>query len=677
MKLRAPTLLIKHKLWAGYGALLVILAIVAVTAFLNLESAQGNVREMVESKQPAAFDAMATVARLESASAAMGYVLLTHGDQEYRETYSQTIRDVEGLLAGLAASEYIQADAELRAEVELAQQNFEAFKAYEARMVELATDFAVNMPAVQFSGEQLNPKARSLLQYLAEMIMAEGDQVPTAERRQLLSDLNDLRYTFANIMGEMRAFTAFRSDIQVENMAVLRERANSLLDQVGERRGIMTFEQDIAYEQFKELFPDFSAAIDEMVELHGSDRYRTDAYLIRTEVGPLVRTIQDNLYFIAGSLRGDMETSSEELLSQIATTKTVVAALLIAGLIVGVLAAWLTSRAVLGPLARAVEAMNDIAQGEGDLTRALDVKRDDEIGQLASAFNLFVSKIHDVISQVKGSVAQLAAAAEQMSVITSETSEGVSRQQQETDQVATAMNEMNATAHEVARSATNTASATEEADRETKSGQAVVNRTVQAMNSLASEVERAAGVIMKVEKDSESIGTVMQVIRDIAEQTNLLALNAAIEAARAGEQGRGFAVVADEVRTLASRTQESTQEIDQVIKTLQAATREAVEVMEGSRDKAKTGVEQASQAGQSLTSISRAVDNITEMSTQIASAAEEQSAVAEEINRNVVSIADVAAQTADGTNQLAQASHELANLSSQLQHLVERFKVRG
>jgi methyl-accepting chemotaxis protein len=195
------------------------------------------------------------------------------------------------------------------------------------------------------------------------------------------------------------------------------------------------------------------------------------------------------------------------------------------------------------------------------------------------------------------------------------------------------------------------------------------------MNALAGEVERAAGVIMKVEKDSESIGTVMQVIRDIAEQTNLLALNAAIEAARAGEQGRGFAVVADEVRTLASRTQASTEEIDQVIKTLQGATREAVQVMEASRDKARTGVDQASEAGKSLASISGAVDKITEMGTQIASAAEEQSAVVEEISRNVTSISEVASQTAEGSRQLAAASNELAGLSAELQALVGRFRV--
>ena len=675
MKRFVPALLIRHKIWAGFGLLILILAVVSLSAWFSLNRTQSEMELVVQEKQPAVITSMTLARELERAAAGLGFYLLSK-EEEHKENFEFALDHVRELVGELSANPYIQARPALSDRVSQVATDVEKLNGYREQMIILATDQAANMPAMQFAARDINPISQQMLQQLGQMLLSEAEEPATPARKQLLSNINDLRYAWANVMNGVRAYLAFRGQNSINEVDLYLEQTQNLIDRIQQSSSMLTFDQEYSLEEFVTLRDRFVENYEKLKEIHGGEKGRTDAYLIRTEIGPLIGEIEYNLALLGADLKEEIETATTDLNDQLTATTATVLTLMIVGIVFGVVAAYGMSRLIAGPLKRLADAMKDVAEGEGDLTRRLEVKSRDEIGQLAAAFNTFAEKIHDVVSQVKGSVSQLAAAAEQMSVITSETSEGVSRQQQETDQVATAMNEMNATAHEVARSATSTASATEEADRETKSGQAVVNRTVQAMNSLASEVERAAGVIMKVEKDSESIGTVMQVIRDIAEQTNLLALNAAIEAARAGEQGRGFAVVADEVRTLASRTQESTQEIDQVIKTLQSATREAVEVMEGSRDKAQTGVEQASQAGESLTSISKAVDNITEMSTQIASAAEEQSAVAEEINRNVVSIADVAAQTADGTNQLAQASNELANLSAQLQHLVERFKVQ-
>ena len=262
-----------------------------------------------------------------------------------------------------------------------------------------------------------------------------------------------------------------------------------------------------------------------------------------------------------------------------------------------------------------------------------------------------------------------------MSLVMEETKRDTLQQQSETSQVVTAMNEMTATVQEVARHATEAASAANKADHASVEGKKVVLSTMNAIEALSSEVHSAANVISQLEKDSENIGTVLDVIKGIAEQTNLLALNAAIEAARAGEQGRGFAVVADEVRTLASRTQQSTQEIQAMIENLQVGAQTAVKVMDESRAKAESSVSQAAKAGGSLEDITHSVSLINDMNTQIATAAEEQSAVAEEINRNIVNISEIVDRTADGANQTSIASEELASLAAQLQQLVNQFKV--
>jgi methyl-accepting chemotaxis protein len=280
-----------------------------------------------------------------------------------------------------------------------------------------------------------------------------------------------------------------------------------------------------------------------------------------------------------------------------------------------------------------------------------------------------------MVKQVSASTQQLAAAADEMSSISQDTLQGINRQQSETEQAATAMNEMTSTVQEVARSASDASNAATEADKEASNGNSVVTLVVNDIRELANEVNTSATAINELNEDTENIGSVLVVIRGIAEQTNLLALNAAIEAARAGEQGRGFAVVADEVRTLASKTQESTQEIQQMIERLQAGAKSAVAAMEEGVGKATSTVTRAEEAGEVLNNITKAVAQIADMNTQIATAAEEQSSVAEEINRNVVTINEIAIETANGAQQNSASSDELSRLSAELQQLVGTFKI--
>ena len=313
---------------------------------------------------------------------------------------------------------------------------------------------------------------------------------------------------------------------------------------------------------------------------------------------------------------------------------------------------------------------------DGDLTsRTRIAHTNDELGALCDGLNNMKSKLKSLLAEVTGTSSQLASAAEEMTAITEQTKDAITRQQMEINQVATAMSEMSASSQEVADNASITSESARQADVEAHQGSEVVQQSVRGIRSVADSVREAAEVIQRLEQDSDQIGTILDVIRGIADQTNLLALNAAIEAARAGEQGRGFAVVADEVRTLAQRTQQSTQEIHAMIEQLQGGARNAVQVMEQGRQLTEQSVEQSGKAGSSLDAITAAVSSITDMNLQIASAANEQSHVAEEMARNINEISAVSEETAEGAEQTAQASQQLADLAAQLQHLVGQFKV--
>lgn len=309
----------------------------------------------------------------------------------------------------------------------------------------------------------------------------------------------------------------------------------------------------------------------------------------------------------------------------------------------------------------------------GDLTVSIVLAARDETQLIAKQANAMAQQFRTLVKKVMLSTQQVATAAEQLAAASAQTNQGIDEQRSQTDQVATAMNQMSSTVHEVARSAAATSNATHSVQQEVSTGNQVVHNTVQVINALATEIQAAAVLVHQLGEDSNDIGHVVDVIRGISEQTNLLALNAAIEAARAGEQGRGFAVVADEVRTLAGRTQQSTQEIQQMIEQLQAGAQKAMDAMQSSETRIKEGVVMVERAGTNLTSIHDSVTTITDMSAQIASAAEQQSAVAEEINTNIIEIAQVSDQNASASNQTATSSIELSRLSNELKQMVAVF----
>lgn len=391
------------------------------------------------------------------------------------------------------------------------------------------------------------------------------------------------------------------------------------------------------------------------------------------QMGEKVEHEEENLYKSLESLLIEISKFTEESAERAEAHEhkavSILGIIALVSIVFGLVISWMFANSVVNAICKAT------VTASGDLSQDIEVNSDDEIGDLLRAINGMRQKLLDMLSDISGTTTQLSTASEEMSAITAQTSETIQSQRSETEQVATAMNEMTTTIQQVAVNINHTASAADEANHQTTEGSQIVQQAIAQINKLAEQVETSSHTINNLEKHSEAINTVLDVIKGIADQTNLLALNAAIEAARAGEQGRGFAVVADEVRTLAVRTRKSTDEINDMIEKLQAGSCQAVAVMDQSREEAKSAVEFATQTGDALATITQAVGKINEMSTQIASAAEEQGSVAEEINRNIVKINDMSNQTANGASETATASQDLAHMATELQGLVKRFTV--
>jgi methyl-accepting chemotaxis protein len=368
-----------------------------------------------------------------------------------------------------------------------------------------------------------------------------------------------------------------------------------------------------------------------------------------------------------------MDKATEEANHSILLTQLITTAVVIT-LIVIVLVSMLVSF-LFRDLNRVSAALEEIASGEGDLTQRLELKSDDEIGKLAANFNHFVGNMHTMVLKLSEVSAALGNQARQTASQAEERSARIQMQQDEINMVATAVNEMAAATQEIAGNADQTAQNSSEAVGACEHGTGQVTQTQSSIQNLAQEVQVATNVILELEEHGNSINAILSNIQGIAEQTNLLALNAAIEAARAGEQGRGFAVVADEVRVLSQRTHGSTQEIQQTIELLQGTTGKAVSIMNDSRTLAETSVDDSNSAAASLTQIHAAVERISDMATQIASAAEEQASVTSEITRNTEGIRDVSNELAGEAHQAAEQAAQLSELSNELENEISRFKL--
>jgi methyl-accepting chemotaxis protein len=428
-----------------------------------------------------------------------------------------------------------------------------------------------------------------------------------------------------------------------------------------------------AYDQYLQLLGQYRQLEERMKSLSRNNQVEDLHMMLNTELLANSEAVNTALARLLEINTQQIAATGQEAADQYSSAFNLVVALLVLASGLTLLFAWLLTNSITKPIANALDAAEAIA--EGNLTRLITVDGEDEAGRLLLAMSKMQEKLRDTLQRISGSATQLASAAEELNSVTDESARGLTQQNNEIEQAATAVNEMTSAVEEVARNAVSTSEASKNATTSAGDGRDLVQETVSAIERMSADVQSTATLIGDLANESRDIGKVLDVIRGLADQTNLLALNAAIEAARAGEAGRGFAVVADEVRALAHRTQQSTSEIERMIGSIQSGTEHAVDSMRNSTERAESTLNIARGAGLSLDTINNAIVEINERNLVIASAAEEQAQVAREVDRNLVNIRDLSVQSATGASQTSAASNELSRLAVDLNGMVGRFSL--
>ncbi|WP_037338794.1 methyl-accepting chemotaxis protein [Saccharospirillum impatiens] len=513
-----------------------------------------------------------------------------------------------------------------------------------------------------FSLFQLN----SLKQQITEI-----DEV-LVPKQVLLGDMNseflrlrvNLGNVVTNLMGSRQQEFRDAAQNALDNMALAKQGYLDLIDNPADRDAFAEYEA--AEAQYLDMVDQLNGFIDDRQFAMVSDLRNDEMAPAGSNISALIRGLIDveSSRVEAASVQADRVY--DQALLTIGSAIVILVALL-------AMAAWALTRSITGPLRSAVDLADAIA--DNDLTSTISNGGKDEITQLVTAMARMQSALRDTLAQISSSSEQLASSSEELSAVTDDSTQNLRRQNEEIEQAATAVNELTAAIEEVANNATGTAEESHEAESQTRIGLDKVSGTVAAIERLAKAITDTASNMEALASKVSDVGSVLDVIRGIAEQTNLLALNAAIEAARAGEAGRGFAVVADEVRALASRTADSTKEIETIIEAVETGTDQAVTAMRDSNTSATNTLEAGRDAGDALQAIAALIEKINERNTASASATEQQAQVAREVDRNLVSIRDIAVQNATGSDQTQAASKELARLADNLNKVVSRFKV--
>jgi len=664
-------LTLKLQVWLGFSLMLILTATVAFTSIFFLNKVNTNASHIATKAQPIMVDALIITADLNDTGRLINAFMVTKKNSD-RENLDKSIKTLNNHLQRLIKQAQTLENTDLSTKLTEVKSLISDFKEYIIEIEYLIDNSQDNYPALALSSSKINPLNQSILSSLNQAINSELEESNTHQRKKLLIALSDIRHNWMNIVASNRAFLANPSDDREKKTQTYRTNHISLLSSLQNKSDLYTFEQEEAINNVATESKRHLKLLDEIYTIYKSGNWRADQLLLSNEIQPLIKNISEKLEAIATDQQQNTHSLNNELLNEIDTAIVITIIALCTAVLIGIGVAWSNARQINKIVTGVSNSLDQMSNGDFDVN--LDENQTGETGQIAKVINSFSLQLKDMINDLTSSVSQLERASSDVSSIISESSDNILQQHRETEMVATAVEEMTATAQEVANSAATAANSAKQANELAGSGALISTEALGGIEHLVKDLDNASNVIQNLKNESNNISTVLDVIRDISEQTNLLALNAAIEAARAGEQGRGFAVVADEVRTLASRTQESTNEIRNKIDQLQNGANDAVVAMDSAIKEVTLNSEQVERVAESLGEIAGEIQTINGQLDQMAAASEQQSATSEEISRNIMSISTLAEKTAQGTSKAKTAEDDLVLVTNNIQSVIGKFK---
>ena len=666
-------LTIRQKMRFGFGVIWAVLAVITIQAVVNLYIVRENVIEVVEQRQPIALQANQMSMQLEKTMSTLGQYMLT-GEKATLERVHTGIEQTGAMLEGLQTKSVNQESIDPALLGAIAE-NLAAFPEFVDQVEQLQTDRAKKFPAFAFVDDNLMPHAVVIQQQINLMIESEWSDL-RPERKPVLDILLGLQKNWLNVLSGVRGYVAFRSDNMAATTEEYLNQVEQGLRQLSQIEGLrLTFEEEMGLETTQKAYEIYRENFMRLKLLHEGPKWRMDTWLMENKIQPLSHELESQLEKIASSAARAMQATSDQVVDSTLRNLIILLTLSVIGQWLGMVISKRVTQSVARPVKRSADAMKDIAYGEGDLTRRLHVEGKDELASLAYYFNEFISRMQSTLREVTDTVKELESASRSMLSVTHSTKTGTDEQLTASNQLSESMVSMSEKAKSVEDHSHNTSRSTEQAAERVKESGEVVKSAGQTIRQVATEMDKITEAVNQLNHDSQTISTVTNVIREIAEQTNLLALNAAIEAARAGEHGRGFAVVADQVRVLAQRTQESTTQIEEVIQKIQNATESTVTVVEGGRQTTKQGYESVMRVDEVLSPVVILIEDINHMSSQMLTAAQAQTTLAQEVNEHISKIHLVSQNTAGGASDTEASSNRLQRLASKLEELVQQFKI--
>ncbi|MGD8784038.1 MAG: methyl-accepting chemotaxis protein, partial [Thioalkalispiraceae bacterium] len=558
------------------------------------------------------------------------------------------------------------------------EKNIEKFKEYEGKFFEFARSDVANFPGILYASENLNPLSRDILNHLNAMIMSEETEPASESRKKLLLAMQDVRYAMTGVLNSLRAYLADRGDTSRQNLELYKEKTLQDVDRLktlaASENSELSFEQEDSFEKIIELREKFFANIEQLYKIHGSDQWRQDAYLMRTEVSPILNEIDANLNLLEKRAQQKIDNANAYLVTEVVVIIIIALVLLAAAFIAAGRLSGQIIKGIVTPLDAAVDATGRIAAG--DLTVSLEETSEDEIGQLISSLNMMAVNLASLVASVKKSGIQVTSSSTEIAATAKQQEATVTEQAATANQISTTATEISTTAQGLVQTMDEVTGVTETTANAAADSQTALASMEQTMHHMMDATGNIGSKLSVLSEKASNINSVVTTITKVADQTNLLSLNAAIEAEKAGEYGVGFSVVATEIRRLADQTAVATWDIEQMVKEMQTAVAAGVMGMDKFTEEVKKGVDEVRHVGVQLADIIEQVQALLPRFEAVYEGMQNQALGAQQITESISQLSDGTHQTAESLRQSSDSIAQLNNAARMLQDGVSKFKIK-